>query len=202
MSVPRPFNLVAELTYRCPLRCPYCSNPLDYASLRDGLDAAAWSRLFAQAAELGVIHVGLTGGEPSTRSDLEEIVRGAAAAGLYTHLVTSGRPLTPERLGGLREAGLRSVQLSFQDAERAASDRIAGTASFDAKRELARAVRRLDLPLVVNVVLHRENLARVADVIALARELDAERLELANVQLHGWARHNRQALLPSRELAC
>jgi pyrroloquinoline quinone biosynthesis protein E len=196
---PRPFNLVAELTYRCPLRCPYCSNPLDHASLRDGLDADAWARVLREAAELGVIHVGLTGGEPSARSDLEAIVRAAADAGLYTHLVTSGRPLTPERLAGLREAGLRSVQLSFQDAERDASDRIAGTESFDAKLELARAVRDLDLPLVLNVVLHRENLARTAEVIALARELDAERLELANVQLHGWARHNRKALLPTRE---
>jgi pyrroloquinoline quinone biosynthesis protein E len=199
VSAPRPFNLVAELTYRCPLRCPYCSNPVEHASLRDGLDAAGWSRVFAQAAELGVIHVGLTGGEPSARSDLEQIVRGAAEAGLYTHLVTAGRPLTPGRLAELQTAGLRSVQLSFQDSEQEASDRIAGTESFAAKLELAHAVRQLGLPLILNVVLHRENLARVADMIALARELDAERLELANIQLHGWARRNRAALLPTRE---
>lgn len=199
MPAPRPFNLVAELTYRCPLRCPYCSNPLDHASLRDRLDAPAWASLFASASELGVVHVGLTGGEPSARSDLEQIVHGAAEAGLYPHLVTAGRPLTPDRLSDLRTAGLRSVQLSFQDAEPEASDRIAGTQSFTAKLELAHAVRRLGLPLILNVVLHRENLERVPEMIALARELDAARLELANVQLHGWARRNRQALLPTRE---
>jgi len=199
MALPRPFNLVAELTYRCPLRCPYCSNPLDYAAVRNGLDADAWTGVFGQAAELGVLHVGLTGGEPSTRSDLEQIVRGAANAGLFVHLVTSGRPLTGERLADLREQGLRSVQLSFQDSRREGSDRIAGTESFDAKLELAAAVRKLSMPLVLNVVLHRENLARVGEVISLARELGAERLELANVQLHGWALQNRRALLPTRE---
>jgi len=198
VPAPRPFNLVAELTYRCPLRCPYCSNPVDHAALRERLDAAAWAQLFASASELGVVHVGLTGGEPSTRGDLAQIVRGAAAAGLYPHLVTAGRPLTPERLSDLHKAGLRSVQLSFQDAEQEASDRIAGTESFAIKLELAHAVRQLGLPLILNVVLHRKNLERVPEMIALARELDAERLELANVQLHGWARHNRQALLPTR----
>jgi len=199
VAAPRPFNLVAELTYRCPLRCPYCSNPVDHASLRDGLSAGDWTRIFAEAADLGVVHVGLTGGEPSTRSDLEQIVRGAAAAGLFSHLVTAGRPLAPERLTDLHREGLRSVQLSFQDATAAESDRIAGTTSFAAKLAIAEAVRSLDLPLILNVVLHRENLARVGAIIELAKRLGATRLELANVQLHGWARQNRQALLPTRE---
>lgn len=199
MSAPRPFNLVAELTYRCPLRCPYCSNPLDYEGVRDALSAEDWGRVFDEASALGVVHVGLTGGEPSARPDLEAIVARAAGAGLFAHLVTSGRPLTPARLGLLRDAGLRSVQLSIQDVDRAAADRVAGTAAFDAKLAIARATRALGLPLVLNVVLHRGNVARVGAVIELARELDAERLELANVQMHGWARHNRDALLPSRE---
>jgi pyrroloquinoline quinone biosynthesis protein E len=199
VSAPRPFNLVAELTYRCPLRCPYCSNPTDYAALREGLDAADWSRVFAEAAALGVLHVGLTGGEPSTRRDLEEIVRGADAAGLYSHLVTAGLPLDAARLGELQRCGLRSVQLSVQDALAAESDRVAGTTSFERKLEIARATRALGLPLVLNVVLHRHNLARVGELIDLARELDAERLELANTQFHGWARANRAALLPRRE---
>lgn len=199
MSAPRPYNLVAELTYRCPLRCPYCSNPVDFGAIRDGLDARTWTRIFDEAAKLGVLHVGLTGGEPSARSDLDEIVRGAANAGLYTHLVTSGRPITPERLGDLKREGLRSVQLSFQDSLEAESDRIAGTRSFAHKLAIASKTRELDLALVINVVLHRSNLERTPEIIELARELDAERLELANVQLHGWARENRGALLPTLE---
>ncbi|HKJ23351.1 MAG TPA: radical SAM protein, partial [Myxococcota bacterium] len=133
MSAPRPLNLIAELTYRCPLRCAYCSNPLDWASVRDGLDADAWGRVMREAAALGAIHVGLTGGEPSVRADLAEIVGHAAGAGLYAHLVTAGAPIEPSGLDPLVAAGLRSVQLSIQDADAASSDRIAGTASFERK---------------------------------------------------------------------
>jgi pyrroloquinoline quinone biosynthesis protein E len=199
MSALQPRNLIAELTYRCPLRCPYCSNPTDHANVRDGLDAATWCRVFTEAARLGILHVGLTGGEPSTRRDLEEIVAGASRAGLFTHLVTAGTPLDAQRLAALVEAGLRSVQLSIQDALADESDRIAGTACFETKLELAHAVRAEGLPLVLNVVLHRHNLMRVRELIALARDLGAERLELANAQYQGWASLNRDALLPSRE---
>jgi len=198
VSAPRPWNLVAELTYRCPLRCPYCSNPLDLRERRDRLDAAQWEEVFRQASALGVVHAGLTGGEPSVRRDLEEIVAAAARHDLYAHLVTAGTPLDGRRLEGLVAAGLRSVQLSLQDADPAGSDRIAGTPSFRAKLDLARAVREQGLPLVLNVVLHRHNLDRVPRMIELARELDAERLELANTQYHGWAALNRAALLPER----
>ena len=196
-SCERPYNLIAELTYRCPLRCPYCSNPLDYARARDQLSAEQWTETFRQAAALGVLHVGLTGGEPSARSDLPEIVDGAASAGLYTHLVTSGLPVRRAGLPELKARGLRSVQLSIQDAIPEASDRIAGTSCFEVKLDFARAVRELELPLTLNVVLHRENLERVEAIIELARDLDAERLELANVQFHGWARLNRAALMPT-----
>jgi pyrroloquinoline quinone biosynthesis protein E len=198
MPAPRPLNLIAELTYRCPLRCPYCSNPLDWARTRDGLDAAAWAGAFREAAALGVVHVGLTGGEPSVRDDLPEIVAAAAEAGLYVHLVTAGVPIGPGDLGALVAAGLRSVQLSVQDADPAASDALAGTESFARKLAFARAVRRHGLPLTLNVVVHRRNLDHVDAIVALARELDAERLELANVQYYGWALHNRDALLPSK----
>lgn len=198
MNAPRPYNLVAELTYRCPLRCAYCSNPLDWASTRDGLDADAWGRVFREAAALGVVHVGLTGGEPSVRPDLLEIVAAAAEAGLYVHLVTAGAPIVPDDLGPLAARGLRSVQLSIQDADPAASDAMAGVACFERKCAFARAVRERGLPLTLNVVMHRRNLERVDAIIALARALDAERLELANVQYYGWALHNRAALLPSR----
>lgn len=199
MPAPRPWNLIAELSYRCPLRCPYCSNPTGHRAIRDGLDAGAWGRVFAEAAVLGCVHVGLTGGEPSTRRDLETIVGHAAAAGLYVHLVTAGLPLSPAALPALRDAGLRSVQLSVQDAEAAASDAIAGTESFARKLAVARAVRAAGLALTINVVLHRHNLGRVAALVALARELDADRLELAHAQYDGWALRNRAALLPTRE---
>jgi pyrroloquinoline quinone biosynthesis protein E len=198
MAAPRPWNLIAELTYRCPLRCPYCSNPTDHAAIRDGLDADAWGRVFADAAALGCVHVGLTGGEPSARRDLEAIVRHAAAAGLYVHLVTAGLPLRPEALPALRDAGLRSVQVSIQDAEAAASDAIAGSESFARKLAIARAVRAAGLALTINVVLHRRNLGRVPELVALAREVDADRLELAHAQYDGWALRNRAGLLPTR----
>lgn len=198
MPTDRPYNLVAELTYRCPLRCVYCSNPVGYRDVREALDGAQWTRIFGEAAALGCVHVGLTGGEPAVHPDLEEIVRGAAAAGLYPHLVTAGTVLDANALAVLREAGLRSVQVSFQDANAAAADAIAGVEAHERKREAARAVHALGLALTVNVVLHRHNLGRVAEIIALARELGAERLELANAQYNGWALLNRAALLPTR----
>jgi pyrroloquinoline quinone biosynthesis protein E len=190
---------VAELTYRCPLRCAYCSNPLGYSRVPDALDAGAWVRAFHEASELGVVHVGLTGGEPTLRPDLREIVAGADSAGLYAHLVTAGTTLDRDGLAALESAGLRSVQLSIQDAVPVESDAIAGAPAFGRKLAFARAVHSLGLPLVLNIVLHRRNLGRVPEMIALARELGALRLELANAQYYGWALANRDALLPSRE---
>ncbi len=199
MTAPRAWNLVAELTYRCPLRCAYCSNPTHHADVRDALSAADWARVFREAADMGVVHVGLTGGEPSARQDLDAIVASASDAGLYTHLVTAGLPITPEGLRELVAAGLRSVQLSIQDSRAEASDHMAGVTAFDRKLAFAAAVREQELPLALNVVLHRDNLSRVAEHVALARELGAHRLELANAQYYGWALRNRAALLPTRE---
>jgi len=199
VSAPRPWNLVAELTWRCPLRCPYCSNPTRFDLGKDELDAAAWARAFGEARALGSVHLGLTGGEPTLRRDLAEIVRAGAEADLHVHLVTAGVPLSADGLAELARAGLGSVQLSVQDAEAAASDRIAGAPVFAKKLAFAAAVRELGLPLTLNVVLHRHNLARVGALVALARELGARRLELANVQYHGWALRNRASLLPTRE---
>jgi pyrroloquinoline quinone biosynthesis protein E len=198
MAAPRLYNLVAELTYRCPLRCVYCSNPVGFREVRDALDAATWTRAFREAAELGAVHVGLTGGEPTARGDLREIVAGAGGAGLFVHLVTAGTLLDARDLAALKDAGLRSVQLAIQDARPEASDEIAGVASFERKLAFAADVTSQDLPLTVNVVLHRRNLDRVGEIIALARRLGAARLELANAQYHGWALTNRAALLPTR----
>jgi pyrroloquinoline quinone biosynthesis protein E len=198
MSAPRPYNLIAELTYRCPLRCVYCSNPIDYRAARDALDGEAWSRVLREAAALGAVHVGLTGGEPMLHPDLERIVAAASAASLYSHLVTAGTTQGRDGLAALARAGLRSVQLSIQDADGAASDEIAGAACFATKLAFADSVRELGIPLTMNVVLHRHNLARVAQIVALAQRLGATRLELANTQYQGWALLNRAALLPTR----
>jgi len=199
VSAPRPWNLVAELTYRCPLRCAYCSNPVDWDRTRDGLGSDEWARVFAEAAALGVVHVGLSGGEPTLRPDLPELVRAGAGAGHHVHLVTAGTLLDEPGLERLRAAGLGSVQLSLQDVDAGRADAVAGRARHDRKLAFARAVRRLGLPLHLNVVLHRGNLERVGALVELARELDAARLELANVQLHGHALLNRSALLPTRQ---
>jgi PqqA peptide cyclase len=194
----RPYTLVAELTYRCPLRCVYCSNPVDWARHTDGLGAEDWLRIFREAEDLGVVQLNLTGGEPLLRRDLETLVEGARGLDLYTNLITSGIPLTRERLAGLKACGLDNVQVSIQDVTAPASDRIAGLRSFDRKLEVARWVKELGLPLTVNTVLHRENLDRIEEVVALAESLAADRLELANTQYLGWALVNRDALLPTR----
>ena len=196
---PRPYTLVAELTYRCPLRCPYCSNPADWARRADALGTDDWLRVFREAEELGVVQLNLTGGEPLVRDDLEALVEGARALDLYTNLITSAIPVTRERLAALKARGLDNVQISIQDVSAAASDRIAGLVSFDRKLEAARWVKELSLPLTVNTVLHRDNLDHVAEVIALAERLSADRLELANTQYLGWALRNRTQLLPTRE---
>jgi pyrroloquinoline quinone biosynthesis protein E len=196
-AIPRPYTLVAELTYRCPLRCAYCSTPLDWASHRDALDTAAWTEVFRQAEALGVVQVHLTGGEPLLRDDLEALVAAARRLDLYTHLVTSGVPFLPGRFARLGAAGLDAVQLSIQDVDDAAGDRIAGRRAQAEKREAARDAVGAGLPLTVNVVLHRDNLDRVDAFVAYAAEVGAHRIELANAQYLGWALANRAALLPT-----
>ena len=195
----RPYTLIAELTYRCPLRCLYCSNPLDFAARRDDLSSGDWLSVFRQAEELGVLQLNLSGGEPLLRSDLETLVQGARELDLYVNLITSGVPLERARLVALRDAGLSSVQLSIQDTTAEGSLAIAGRDALEHKLAVARWVKELSLPLTVNVVLHRQNLERTAELIALAEALGAERLELANTQYLAWALENRAALLPTRE---
>lgn len=193
---PRPYVLVAELTYRCPLRCAYCSNPTEVPD-RPALAGADWQRVLGEASELGVVQVHFTGGEPLLCDDLEALVARAAELELYSNLITSGLPLTRERLVGLQAAGLCALQLSFQAARPGSSAAIAGVDAFAHKRQVARWVRELELPLTVNVVLHRHNLDEVNQIIALAEGLGAQRLELANTQYLGWAYRNRAALMPS-----
>ena len=194
----RLYTLIAELTYLCPLRCVYCSNPTDLAAHPDRLSTADWLRVFTEAAQLGALQLNLSGGEPLLRKDLEALVEGAAGLDYYSNLITSGLPLTRERLVRLKDAGLNSVQVSLQDSLPSESDRIAGRASFEQKLLVARWVKELGLPLTLNIVLHRQNLPRIKDMIALAEDLGVDRLELANTQYLAWALENRSALLPNQ----
>jgi PqqA peptide cyclase len=196
--MPRPFSLLAEITHRCPLHCPYCSNPLQLAAQRGELTTEDWKRVLAEAAELGVLHVGFSGGEPLQRPDLVELVAAARAAGLYSNLITSSLGLSRQRLEELKRAGLDSIQISFQSDEEKLADRIAGTSAHAKKLQAAQWVREFGFPLTINTVLHRGNIERLPQIISLAEQLNAERLELANTQYYGWAFKNRAILLPSR----
>jgi PqqA peptide cyclase len=194
----RPYLLLAELTHQCPLHCPYCSNPIE-ALFGAELSTAEWRRVFKEAAEMGVLQVGFSGGEPLQRSDLVELVAAAREAGLYTNLITSAVGLTPQRAQQLRDAGLDSVQISFQSDQASLADQIAGAKAHAAKFTAAALVRDLGFPLTINTVLHRANIDRLEAIIHMAENLQAERLELANTQFYGWAFHNRAHLLPTRD---
>ena len=198
-TTPRPYTLIAELTYRCPLRCPYCSNPMDYLAHKNELTTEDWCRVFGEAEELGVVQLHLTGGEPLARKDLEVLAARAREVGLYVNLVTSGIPLTRERLLGLARAGVDHVQVSVQSSRAALANEIGGYAGHARKLDVMRWVKELDLPLTMNVVLHRANLDEIDELVALAEEVGADRLELANTQYLNWALSNRDALLPTRE---
>jgi pyrroloquinoline quinone biosynthesis protein E len=197
-AAPRPYTLVAELTYRCPLRCVYCSNPLEFHRSRTELSTDDWRRVFAEAAELGVMQLHLSGGEPVLRGDLVELIRHARANDLYTNLITGGTLLDEEKLRALREAGLDHIQLSIQGAARERAETIAGVPSHQEKLDVARLIVKTGFPLTLNVVIHRMNIAEVPELIALALELGANRLELANTQFYAWAAENRRALMPTR----
>ena len=193
-----PLGLLAELTHRCPLGCPYCSNPLALDPRREELDTQTWARVFNEAAGLGVLQVHLSGGEPGARRDLVEITTAAHAAGLYTNLITSAVGITAETLQKLADAGLDHVQISIQDSEPASADHIAGyRGAFARKRALAAEVVRQKILLTVNAVMHRANIDRLEDMVALALSLGASRVEIAHAQYYGWALKNRAALMPT-----
>ena len=223
MTMPRPYALLAEVTYRCPLHCPYCSNPIalpvaaslpatpkfheggcettrrpqdsDYSN--GELTTDEWKRVIREAAALGVLQIGFSGGEPLARRDLAELVRAAREANLYTNLITSGIGLDDDRVRDLRDAGLDSVQLSFQSDQPDLSDEIAGALAHQRKLDVAAKIRAAEIPLSLNFVIHRRNIDRLSQMIELAESLEAERVELANVQFYGWAFLNRAALLPT-----
>jgi len=196
---PRPLGLLAELTHRCPLGCPYCSNPLALEGRSDELDTASWARVFKEAAALGVLQVHLSGGEPGARRDLVEITKAAHDASLYTNLITSAVGITAATLDKLSDVGLDHVQISIQDSAAESADHIAGyRGAYARKQALAAQVTRLGIPLTVNAVMHRANIEHVDAMVTLALELGAKRVEIAHVQYYGWALKNRAQLMPTR----
>ncbi|MGL4237858.1 radical SAM protein, partial [Tabrizicola sp.] len=195
-----PIAMLAELTHRCPLACPYCSNPLELSAKSSELSTDTWARVFAEAADLGVLQLHLSGGEPAARRDLEALVAHARAAGLYTNLITSGVGLTRARLEALEAAGLDHIQLSVQGVTPEVADLVGGyKGGFARKMEVAEHIAELGLPLTLNAVMHRLNLDDLPATLALAERLGARRIEVACVQFQGWALKNRGALQPTRE---
>ncbi|WP_417670183.1 pyrroloquinoline quinone biosynthesis protein PqqE [Roseibium sp.] len=192
-----PLGLLAELTHRCPLQCGYCSNPLELLKANRELDTQGWVDTFEQAADLGILQVHLSGGEPTLRRDLDDIIACLSGRGVYTNLITAAVTLTRERLQGYQSAGLDHVQVSFQGARPETTELVGHYKNaHEKKRQVATWVRELDLPLTINAPIHKLNIQEVPEFVDLALELGAERLEIANVQYYGWAYLNRAALLP------
>ena len=198
-TVGPPLWLLAELTYRCPLHCVFCFNPVDFAQQADELSTDDWLRVLRQGRELGAVQLGLSGGEPLVRDDLETIVAEAHRLGYYTNLLTSGVGLTEARAAALKAAGLDHVQLSFQDSTREMNDFLSHTKTFELKQRVARIIKDQGWPMVMNVVIHRFNIDHVDRIIGMAAEIGAEYIELANTQYYSWAFLNRDQLLPTRE---
>jgi len=194
-----PLWLLAELTYRCPLQCPYCSNPLDFARHQDELTTEQWIEVFRQARELGAAQLGFSGGEPLVRQDLAELIRAARGLGYYTNLITSGIGLTEARIAEFAEAGLDHIQISFQAADEEVNNLLAGSKkAFAHKLAMARAVKQHGYPMVLNFVTHRHNIDNIEQIIRLCLELEADFVELATCQFYGWAELNRAGLLPTK----
>jgi PqqA peptide cyclase len=198
LTIDAPLALIAEVTHRCPLHCAYCSNPLQMVAAKSELGTHEWEAVFQQAAKIGMLHVHLSGGEPLAREDLTQLVTFARGCGLYTNLITSGIGLSQQRWDELVAAGLDHIQLSFQDSRETTANWIAGTRAHAVKLAIAAMIRRSNVAFTVNMVVHRQNLDHLDEMIALAEALQPERLEIAHVQYYGWAAKNVEGLLPSR----
>lgn len=199
LTITPPRWLLAELSYKCPLQCPYCSNPLDYAKYPQELSTDDWKRVLSQARKMGAVQLGFSGGEPLTRQDLTELVRYARELGYYSNLITSGYGLTEDKIIELKQAGLDHIQVSIQASTQELNDHIAGTATYEHKQAVARLVKKHGYPMVLCVVIHRQNIHQMPQILEMAENLGADYLELANTQYYGWAHINRNALLPTRE---
>lgn len=198
-NITPPRWLLAELTYKCPLQCPYCSNPMDYAYHNGEINTDDWKRVLEQARKMGAVQLGFSGGEPLTRQDLPELVKHADGLGYYSNLITSGYGLTEEKIIQLKQAGLDHIQISIQASSQDLNDYLAGTESFIHKQAVARLIKKHAYPMVLCVVIHRKNIHQMPEILAMAEDLGADYLELANTQYYGWAHTNRDLLLATQE---
>ncbi|MCW5626706.1 MAG: pyrroloquinoline quinone biosynthesis protein PqqE [Burkholderiales bacterium] len=201
-SVPKPSNpmwLLAEITYKCPLHCVFCYNPIDYTRYGPELDTDGWLKVLREGRELGCTQLGFSGGEPLMRDDLEILIAEARRLGYYSNLITSGIGLTEKRIAAFKEAGLDHIQLSFQDSTREMNDWLSSTKTFELKKRVAELIQKYDYPMVLNCVLHRHNIDHVEQILEMAEQLGAEYVELANTQYYAWAFENKEQLLPSRD---
>ena len=194
-----PLWLLAEVTYKCPLHCVFCYNPVDYTRYGEELATEDWLRVLRQGRELGATQLGFSGGEPLMRDDLEIMVSEARKLGYYSNLITSGIGLSEKRIAAFKEGGLDHIQLSFQDSTREMNDFLSSTKTFELKQKVAKLIKQYDYPMVLNCVLHRHNIDHVQQILEMAEAMDAEYVELANTQYYGWAYVNRDQLLPTRE---
>ena len=198
MAATNPLALIAELTHRCPLHCVYCSNPLEMTARAEELSTEIWSRVFREAAKLGVLQADLTGGEPLARTDILELIRAARAASLYVNLITSGMPMDEARLTQLVEAGLDHLQLSFQGAREQTAQEISNTKSHAQKLRVLEWLKKVRVAVTLNFVIHRRNIDQIEEMLQIAESSSATRIEFANVQYYGWAFANRENLLPTK----
>jgi len=194
----RPLWLLAELTYACPLQCPYCSNPTEMSEIGREISTEDWFKVLREARAMGAAQLGLSGGEPLIRKDLEQIVAEGRRLGFYSNLITSGIGMDDDRVARLKEAGLDHIQISFQASNADMNNFLGGSDSFEKKKDMARSIKAHGYPMVLNIVLHRKNIDDIEEIIAMAEALDADYVELANTQYYGWAFHNREMLLPTR----
>ena len=195
----KPLWLLAELTYRCPLQCPYCSNPVEMAKYKNELTTEDWFRVMQQARKMGATQLGFSGGEPLVRKDLEDLIKEARRLGFYTNLITSGVGMDEARIVDFKEAGLDHIQISFQASNEELNNYIGKSKSFQHKYEMARLVKKYEYPMVLNIVLHRKNVDQIRDILDMTVDLNADYVELASTQYYGWSRINIDQLLPTRE---
>jgi pyrroloquinoline quinone biosynthesis protein E len=198
-NVNPPLWLLAELTYRCPLQCPYCSNPLEISKYQNELSTEDWVRVMQQARKMGATQLGFSGGEPLVRQDLEELIQEARHLGYYTNLITSGVGMDEERVKRFKDAGLDHIQISFQASNEELNNFLGGTKTFQHKKEMARIVKEYEYPMVLNIVIHRKNIDQIRDILDMTVELNADYVELASTQYYGWSRINVDQLLPTRK---
>jgi len=198
-NLSKPLWLLAELTYRCPLQCPYCSNPVEIAKYKNELSTDDWIRVMQQARKMGATQLGFSGGEPLVRKDLEDLIKEARRLGYYTNLITSGVGMDEARIVAFKEAGLDHIQISFQASNEELNNYIGGSKSFQHKYEMARLVKKYEYPMVLNIVLHRKNIEQIKDILDMTVDLNADYVELASTQYYGWSRVNVDQLLPTKE---